>query len=90
MVDDTAHYAVARLEVRDRRAKRHNSPGAFVRAGTGEICAHYPVLDHKVGVAEGSDGDADEEVFGCELGRYGNSVYLVRFVELRKLEVVIA
>jgi hypothetical protein len=41
-------------------------------------------------MAEGSDGDADEKVFWCELGGYGDFVYLVRLVELRKLEVIIA
>ena len=82
MVDDGAHYAVAGLEGGHFGADGDDGAGAFVGSGDGEGRPHAASLDHEVGVAEGGDGDADEEVFWGEVGRDGDGVDLERLVVL--------
>lgn len=73
----------------DRRAYGDDSTRAFVRAGAGELCPHYAMLNHEVGVAEGSDGDADKEVLWGDVFWNRNSIDLVGLLELWRSETVV-
>lgn len=78
-----AHDAVADLERRDRGADGDDGAGAFVRRGLREVRWLDDALGHHaVGVAEGGDGDFDEDVVWAERAWGRDGVEFVGFVEL--------
>ena len=66
-----AHDAVADGEIGDCGADADDGAGALVGAGDRQARMEGALGDHAVGVAEGGDGDFDDEVGGVKGGRGG-------------------
>lgn len=84
MVQKAGHDAIAGAESGGLNggAGGDDSTGALVGGSAGKGRVYDVFADHGVGMAEGGDGYANEEVVGSKGGRGGNIMDFVGLVEL--------